>query len=387
MPWVLTDTHTLNIQNAAGPLEHFVNVPAGAGYARIVQTPSTTSEGLWYCVTTDSVGGRHETTDGNCWGGGCHIAAHDHDFALPPGTLQVSMVVQSREGFPTGTTLQEVYFDSVTFCTYGTRVKAGIADFLVVTLDVIIAVAAAVATKLRTAFGLVVLGKVMDVRTLCSTLPPVAQDLTLEDYLALISITDTLGHARAVAKVEDIFRAAAWQLWCECVPGSPSPTVPPVPAPTIDPVLPDPVVYSCDQEDVCALLNHITSQQDVLANYLMVVRQQVGLIQSQGTPFTYLTGAVHTGLTGVGTFDVRGILGLSIHSTTIPSYLSSDMVPVQSWFRLGEVSWGTTDGWMARHIVTHDPHLFLGIEGGISRVGYHFLPGVVANITELVRQE
>jgi len=127
-------------------------------------------------------------------------------------------------------------------------------------------------------------------------------------------------------------------------------------------------------------------QMTAIAQELAYARRDVQLIQRQHVPFAYVAGTLHTGLSGAGTITVSTILGLSIQTTTMPPYLSSDMAPVQSWFKLGEVSWGTPDGWMARRIVTHNPHLYLDIDGDITEVGYLFEPGVVANILELVRE-
>jgi hypothetical protein len=77
---------------------------------------------------------------------------------------------------------------------------------------------------------------------------------------------------------------------------------------------------------------------------------------------------------------------LAVDSTAKPAYLSSDMAPVASWFKLGEISWGTADGWTARRVVTHDPHLFLEIGADVTTCAYLFEPGVTANIRELIRE-
>ncbi len=112
----------------------------------------------------------------------------------------------------------------------------------------------------------------------------------------------------------------------------------------------------------------------------------VRLIQRQKVPFAYVPGTAHTGLTGAGTIAVQGLLGLSVVITAQPGYFSSDMAPVASTFKFGSLSWGTTDGYELRHVVTHNPHLFTGIDGDIAAIGYLFEPGVTATILELLRE-
>ncbi len=187
-----------------------------------------------------------------------------------------------------------------------------------------------------------------------------------------------------------VLRVVAWSFYCRCVAapgGSPPPTQPPPPLPfpdfssttgTVPPIM-------CDGTDLCTIFEQLMRQMTALAQELSYARRDIQLIQRQHVPFAYVSGTLHTGLSGAGMITVSPLLGLSIQTTTIPAYLSSDMAPVQSWFKLGEISWGTADGWSARRIVTHNPHLFLEIDGDITTVAYQFELGVVANILELIR--
>jgi hypothetical protein len=188
-----------------------------------------------------------------------------------------------------------------------------------------------------------------------------------------------------------VLRVVAWSFYCRCVAapsGFPAPTQPPPPLPFPDfgSTTGTPVPIICDGTDICTIFEQLMRQMTALAQELAYARRDIQLIQRQHVPFAYVPGTLHSGLSGAGTITVNPLLGLAVQSTTIPSYLSSDMAPVQSWFKLGELSWGTGDGWTARHIVTHNPHLFLDIGGDITEVAYLFEPGVVANILELIRE-
>lgn len=221
----------------------------------------------------------------------------------------------------------------------------------------------------------------------CLAGPPAMPTFGPEDYIPGTQIWSPGSFDKRL----QVLRVVAWSFYCQCVAapgGSPPPTQPPPPLPfpdfnsttgTVVPVL-------CDGTDLCSMLSQLQRQLTAIAQELAYARRDVQLIQRQHVPFAYVAGTLHTGLSGAGTITVSTILGLSIQTTSMAPYLSSDMAPVESWFKLGEISWGTSDGWMARRIVTHNPHLYLDIDGDITEVGYLFEPGVVANILELVRE-
>jgi hypothetical protein len=144
--------------------------------------------------------------------------------------------------------------------------------------------------------------------------------------------------------------------------------------------------FTCDPSNLCANVEQLTLAVTALTQGQRQIANLVQLIQRQHVPFGSIPGMSHTGLTGSGTLSVQGILGLSVTPTVIPGYLSATMAPVNSYYRLGEISLGTAAGWERRMIVTHNPHLFTGIDGDITLVGYLFEPGVTATIQELVRE-
>jgi len=221
----------------------------------------------------------------------------------------------------------------------------------------------------------------------CITGPPLMPTFGPEDYIPGTQIWSPGSFDKRLQAL----RVAAWYFYCKCVDapgGSPPPTQPPPPLPFPDfgSTTGNPVPILCDGTDICSLFEQLMRQMTSLALELSYARRDIQLIQRQHVPFAYVAGTLHTGLSGAGMIAVSPLLGLSIQSTSIPSYLSSDMAPVASWFKLGEISWGTADGWTARRIVTHNPHLYLDIDGDITTVAYQFEPGVVANILELIRE-
>jgi hypothetical protein len=114
---------------------------------------------------------------------------------------------------------------------------------------------------------------------------------------------------------------------------------------------------------------------------------QVELIQRQLVPFAYLTGTSHPGLTGNGQFAVQGILGLKVSLTTVPSTVSTLNGDPLELFGAGEVAWGTADGFTERRQIRSNPFLAFPVDmSAATLVGYSFTPGVVATITELVRE-
>lgn len=117
------------------------------------------------------------------------------------------------------------------------------------------------------------------------------------------------------------------------------------------------------------------------------IMSMVTLIQRQQVPFSYVRGPAHAGLSGSGQFAVSGILGVAVDLTTTPVYFGSRAGdPVTLWTD-SWVNLGAADGWLSRERITSDPHLILPREAGaLTLVGYTFSPGVVATITELVRE-
>jgi len=127
---------------------------------------------------------------------------------------------------------------------------------------------------------------------------------------------------------------------------------------------------------------------DPIATGLMrQILDMVTLVQRQAVPFAYVAGTAHSGLSGGGSFSIQGLLGVKINVTTLPaSYGRAGTSPTE-YFDLGFVTFGTSDGWPTAVRVERATQLVLPARCSVyTDFEYDLAPGVVATITELVRE-
>jgi len=111
------------------------------------------------------------------------------------------------------------------------------------------------------------------------------------------------------------------------------------------------------------------------------------LIQRQAVPFGYVSGTVHSALSGAGTINVTGLIGVKISFDTLPGYLGQLGFDPPDVFDAGFVSIGTVDGWSNKTRIRTSPFLWLPQPmGQITRLGYDLAPGTVITLTELLRE-
>lgn len=123
-----------------------------------------------------------------------------------------------------------------------------------------------------------------------------------------------------------------------------------------------------------------------LLAYLSQILGVVTLIQRQNAPFAYVFGPVHSGLSGTGTIDVQGVLGLLLN-TSVPDRAGRDAgTPVQV-FECGWINLATDDGYTERFFVANDSQLIIPRAAGIfTHIGYTFPDDVTCTVTELLRE-
>lgn len=125
----------------------------------------------------------------------------------------------------------------------------------------------------------------------------------------------------------------------------------------------------------------------VLAGQINQILQAVTLIQRQAVPFAYLASTVHAGLSGAGSFAVQGLLGVKIELTTIPGSLYQDGSTPPFVFSAGWVSMEDGNGFIDETRAHAASQVWLSrIASDATVIGYSFKPGVVATITELLRE-
>lgn len=125
----------------------------------------------------------------------------------------------------------------------------------------------------------------------------------------------------------------------------------------------------------------------IASGLLTQILQAVTLIQRQAVPFAYLAGTAHAGLSGSGTLAISGLLGAKISITTLPTQLGqTGTLPVEI-FDAGFITFSTPDGYPQSHRIAHNPQLLLPARcSAYTQLNYDLHPGVVATITELVRE-
>lgn len=124
-----------------------------------------------------------------------------------------------------------------------------------------------------------------------------------------------------------------------------------------------------------------------LALQISQVLQLVTLMQRQLAPFAYIPSTSHSGLTGDGSIDIQGLIGVKIALTAVPGSLGVSFGTPDEHFDLGFVTFGTADGYPHSVRIEHNPQIILpGRCSAFTKLAYTLHPGVVATITELVRE-
>lgn len=125
----------------------------------------------------------------------------------------------------------------------------------------------------------------------------------------------------------------------------------------------------------------------VLMGLVTKISGLVELIQREEVPFGYIASTVHVGLSGSATLSVQGLLGAKVEVTTLPSSLGLISSDPLYHFDMGFLTWGTPDGYPQSERLQHIPQLSLPSRAGLfTSLTYDFHPGVIATITELVRE-
>ncbi len=127
-----------------------------------------------------------------------------------------------------------------------------------------------------------------------------------------------------------------------------------------------------------------TSTDPFTQGTLNSILQLVTLIQRNTTPFAYIPGASHSGLTGSSVLTIPSCIGVLITLTTVPAWVGVEAGSPTTLFEAGWIAWGNTDGFTAREFISASPQLSLPNEAQqFTRLGYTIAPGVVATIQEL----
>jgi hypothetical protein len=222
---------------------------------------------------------------------------------------------------------------------------------------------------------------------LCSGPPPALPTYTDADFIPGTQIWSPGSFDKRLQSL----KGAIWGVYCQCVPasgGDPPPVIyPPPHLPDDSPGVGLPrAPILCSNDDICSTLNLMMRQLDSINNQLAYARRDITLIQRQGVPFGYVSGASHGPFTGSGDFAVADILGLAVSFSSLPPPTDTAPADPSTFHSIGKVTVGTAAGWERSYMPTHSPYLILPVSGAITKVGYGFRDGVTATITELLRE-
>jgi hypothetical protein len=289
----------------------------------------------------------------------------------------------------TGALDVEIHGGTLPFCEYGTSVQGPAQAGVIITtglIDVLLLAVAAPAA-LAVLFDAFI-GKVLFTGDLCAGLPPLMPQFTDADFLGGTGVPNPA----SLPKFWQGLQAIAWPHFCQCNPGgigAPPPVVVPPPLVIAPPAAPTgPISIACDNNDICTVLNALMRQLTGMSQSIAQLRSDVTLIQRQGVPFGYLTGPVHSGLTGSGSFAVQGLLGLSVAVTGAPAgWGRSDDNPSRYIPAPASVTLGSAHG-VESVLWCNEPVTFAYAsgDGAMTLVTWHCKPGVTISITELVRE-
>ncbi len=124
----------------------------------------------------------------------------------------------------------------------------------------------------------------------------------------------------------------------------------------------------------------------IATGLLYQILNLVTLQQRQTNAFAYIAGSSHAGLTGSGTIAVQGILGALLNVSGLSHYSSDDGEPV-TYFRVGDIRFGTDDGYTERVYVDTDSQVIFPASSGVYTViAYNLEPEVTMTLTELIRE-
>jgi hypothetical protein len=113
----------------------------------------------------------------------------------------------------------------------------------------------------------------------------------------------------------------------------------------------------------------------------------VTLLQRQLAPFAHILGESDGGLSGQGTIGVQGLLGVKCELTTIPASYGVEVGSPDFHHDVGWLSVSTPDGFIdERRVTAATTSWFPRLMSDATVIGYSFSPGVVATITQIVRE-
>lgn len=125
----------------------------------------------------------------------------------------------------------------------------------------------------------------------------------------------------------------------------------------------------------------------VATGLLTQILDLVTLMQRQSTPFAYVSGTAHAGLSSHGQLSVAGLIGMKVNFTALPARLGLAGDDPEILFDVGWLAIGDANGWYEKVRIRTSPLVWLPRQMSAATVlGYELEPGVTATVTELKRE-
>jgi hypothetical protein len=360
---------TLRLTGAAGPIRH-ISMFGWTGTLPPGATLNTT-EYFLSLGSTPTVGA-HATAD------------------FPVGTDGFSIEFDAdNTSFPIEVQLDyDLVPGDADYCQYGSQIRSDVPSIVLLAPNILLLIVSGATDGWGWAIAQFFAGEYLNVDALCASIRPTPPSFTWQEILSLSLIPGTAPSAVTLGKAVQWLHWAAWGVYCQCVAGSPAPVEPPLlPEPKPVGAPPGPLVgFVCDDTTLCRQIEELTLGITALSQRVASTFGLVTLIQRQDVPFGYVAGTIHSALSGFGDFPVQGIIGLACTFDTLPAIYVPTAGDPDTYHQLGKLTLGTVDGWERSFQPTHSPYLILPISGAVTKVGYSFAGGIVATLTELVRE-
>lgn len=162
-----------------------------------------------------------------------------------------------------------------------------------------------------------------------------------------------------------------------CYTGAPTAIDPP-PDVVIPPDFPEPPEDLCTDAALCALQHQMDRKLDrILATVDLQLRTT--------SAFSYIQGPATATVTGNGTLDVAGILGVSVLVDSVPDVWGRTLdVPQRYTPKLGAIHFVTTDGLTDERQIHYDLQIELNAPPSTQSIAFSLRPGVSAHFRPIM---
>lgn len=261
-------------------------------------------------------------------------------------------------------------------CQFGTRLKAGVSPTISIGAAFLTSILEPPGALFLSPLLAATIGQVLDQADLCSSLPPPLPDISASTP------------RESMQTWLQIVKALAWQVSCECVPGTPTPTPPSPPVVAQPPGwITYPSLPPCLNSDLCGSVADIQRSLQNMQQLLSQHYQFEQLVQRFVLPFAYIRGRRFSTLTATGIQPIERCVGILIEVTQHPATNRTMLGVPEYVFDLGWISVVDADGMIDEIRLTRQATTWLSkLIPTATQVGWGLRTGVTVEITELLAE-